>query len=73
MSGSLHPVEIHRRRHRAEKRNKLRARIAAAPAGGRAALEAKLQKTYAPGCGPQASKSIALDAAPVLVPAPKAS
>ena len=45
MSGSLHPVEIHRRRQRTEKRNKLRARIAAA-AG--AALEAKLQKTYGP-------------------------
>ena len=72
MSGSLHPVEIHRRRHRAEKRNKLRARIAAAPAGGRAALEAKLQKTYAPGCGPQSSKSSAHDAAPVPVATPKA-
>jgi hypothetical protein len=72
MSGSLHPVEIHRRRHRAEKRNKLRARIAASPAGGRAALEAKLQKTYAPGCGPQSSKPASGDAAPVPVPAPKA-
>ena len=72
MSGSLHPVEIHRRRHRAEKRNKLRARIAAAPAGGRAALEAKLQKTYAPGCGPQPSKVSAHDAAPVPVATPKA-
>ena len=72
MSGSLHPVEIHRRRHRAEKRNKLRARIAAAPAGGRAALEAKLQKTYAPGCGPQAAKVSAHDAAPAPVAAPKA-
>jgi hypothetical protein len=28
--------------------NKLRARIAAAPASGRAALEAKLQRTYSP-------------------------
>jgi hypothetical protein len=65
-------VEIHRRRHRAEKRNKLRARIAAAPAGGRAALEAKLQKTYAPGCEPQAAKVGAHDAAPVPVAAPKA-
>ena len=72
MSGSLHPVEIHRRRHRAEKRNKLRARIAAAPAGGRAALEAKLQKTYAPGCGPQASKVVAHDTAPVPAATPKA-
>jgi len=64
MSASLHPTEIHRRRHRKEKRDKLRARLAAAPACGRAALEAKLQKTYAPGCGPQASKSNAQDAAP---------
>ena len=72
MSGSLHPVEIHRRRHRAEKRDKLRARIAAAPVGGRAALEAKLQKTYAPGCGPQLSKVSAPDAPPVLVATPKA-
>ena len=47
MSGSLHPTEIHRRRHRKEKRNKLRAQLAAAPAVGRAAIEAKLQKTYA--------------------------
>ena len=73
MSGSLHPVEIHRRRHRAEKRDKLRARIAAAPVGGRAALEAKLQKTYAPGSGPQPSKVSAHDAAAVPVPAPKVS
>jgi hypothetical protein len=56
MSGSLHPTEIHRRRHRIEKRNKLRARLAAAPAAGRAAIEAKLQKTYSPGSGPQQSK-----------------
>ncbi len=53
MSASLHPCEIHRRRHRTEKRHKLRARLAAAPAVGRAALEAKLQKTYPPGSGPQ--------------------
>jgi hypothetical protein len=72
MSGSLHPVAIHRRRHRAEKRNKLRARLAAAPAGGRAALEAKLQKTYAPGSGPQASKPVVHDAAAAAVPTPKA-
>jgi hypothetical protein len=31
-----------------EKRNKLRARIAATPATGRAALEARLQRTYSP-------------------------
>jgi hypothetical protein len=53
MSGSLHPTEIHRRRHRTQKRNKLRAQLAAAPAVGRAAIEAKLQKTYSLGCGPQ--------------------
>jgi hypothetical protein len=72
MSGSLHPVEIHRRRHRTEKRNKLRARLAAAPAGARAALEAKLQRTYAPGSGPQPPKSSAHDATPVHVHTPKA-
>ena len=65
MSGSLHPSEIHRRRHRKEKRNKLRARLAAAPAVGRAAIEAKLQKTYPLGFGPQPSKLSAHDAAPV--------
>jgi hypothetical protein len=47
MSGSLHPNEIHRRRHLKKKRHKLRARIAAAPPNARAAFEAKLQKTYA--------------------------
>jgi hypothetical protein len=63
MSASLHPTEIHRRRHRKEKRSKLRARLAAASPVGRAALEAKLQKTYAPGCGPQLPKPSAQDAA----------
>lgn len=63
MSGSLHPTEIHRRRHRKEKRHKLRAQLAAAPAVGRAAIEAKLQKTYAVGSGPQPSKLRAHDAA----------
>lgn len=67
MSGSLHPTEMHRRRHRREKRNKLRARLAAAPAVGRAALEAKLLKTYALGSGPQSPKASAPDAAPVPV------
>jgi hypothetical protein len=67
MSGSLHPKEIHRRQHRREKRHKLRAQLGAAPAIGRAAIEAKLQKTYAFGCGPQQSKSGAHDAAPVPV------
>ena len=56
MSGSLHPTEIQRRQHRNKKRNKLRAQLAAAPAVGRAAIEAKLRKTYAPGTGPQPSK-----------------
>ena len=67
MSGSLHPTEIHHRRHRKEKRNKLRAQLAAAPAAGRAAIEAKLQKTYALGSGPQPSKSGVQAAAPVSV------
>ena len=67
MSGSLHPTEIHLRRHRKEKRNKLRAQLAAAPALGRAAIEAKLQKTYALGSGPQPSKSTAPAAAAVPV------
>jgi hypothetical protein len=53
MSASLHPTEVHRRRHRTAKRNKLRAQLAAAPAAGRAAIEAKLQKTYALGTAPQ--------------------
>jgi Family of unknown function (DUF6800) len=59
MSASLHPKAIHRRRHRTEKRNKLRARLAAASSVGRAAIEAKLQKTYPPGSGPQSPKSSA--------------
>ena len=63
MSQSLHPTEIHRRQHRKRKRDKLRAQLAAAPAGGRAAIEAKLQKTYALGSGPQSSKSGAAEAA----------
>lgn len=56
MSGSLHPTEIHRRRHRKKKRDKLRAQLAAAPAIGRPAIEAKLHKTYALGSGPQPAK-----------------
>jgi hypothetical protein len=47
MSGSLHPNEIHRRRHLKKKRDKLRAKIAAASPSARSAFEAKLQKTYA--------------------------
>jgi hypothetical protein len=46
MSASHRPTDIHRRQHRVAKRNKLRARIAAAPAAGRAVFEAKLQRTY---------------------------
>jgi len=48
MSASHHPTDIHLRQHRAKKRNKLRARIAAAPPSGRAALEARVQRTYSP-------------------------
>ena len=47
MSASHRPTDIHLRQHRANKRAKLLARIAAAPtATGRAALEAKVQRTY---------------------------
>jgi hypothetical protein len=46
MSASHHPTDVHLRQHRVKKRNKLRARIAAAPPAGRAALEAKVQRTY---------------------------
>jgi hypothetical protein len=48
MSASHHPTDLHRRQHRAKKRAKLRARIAAAPASGRAALQAKVERTYSP-------------------------
>ena len=48
MSASHHPTDIHLRQHRLKKRNKLRALIAAAPATGRAELEAKVQQTYSP-------------------------
>ena len=48
MSASHRPTDIHLRQHRLKKRDKLRARIAAAPAAGRAALETKLQRTYSP-------------------------
>ena len=67
MSASLHPNEIHRRQHRKQKRDKLRAQLAAAPAVGRAAIEAKLQKTYALGSEPQPPKSSAHDAPPAPV------
>ena len=46
MSASHRRTDIHLRQHRAKKRDKLRARIAAAPAAGRAALEARVQRTY---------------------------
>jgi hypothetical protein len=48
MSASHRPTDIHLRQHRAKKRGKLRARMAAAPATGRAALEARVQRTYSP-------------------------
>jgi hypothetical protein len=46
MSASHHPTDIHLRQHRSKKRDKLRARIAAAPAAGRAVLEAKVLRTF---------------------------
>ena len=46
MSASHRRTDIHLRQHRTKKRDKLRARIAAAPAAGRAALEARVQRTY---------------------------
>jgi len=48
MSASHRRTDIHLRQHREKKRDKLRARIAAAPATGRAVLEAKVQRTYSP-------------------------
>jgi hypothetical protein len=48
MSASHHPTDIHLRQLRKKKRNKLRARIAAAPAHSRASLEARLERTYSP-------------------------
>jgi hypothetical protein len=48
MSASDHPTDIRLRQHRANKRDKLRAWIAAAPATGRAALEVKVQRAYSP-------------------------
>lgn len=57
MSASHHPTDIHLRQHRLKKRNKLRARLAAAPAATtRAALEARLQKTYSAFHIPQKEK-----------------
>ena len=65
MSASLHPTETHQRRHRKQKRDKLRARLANAPAGARAAIEAKILRTYPVGSEPQPPKTKAQDAAPV--------
>lgn len=48
MTASRQPNVTHLRQHRLEKRNKLRARIAAAPPANRAALEARLKRTYSP-------------------------
>jgi hypothetical protein len=56
MSASHRRTDIHLRQHRANKRNKLRARIAAAPATGGAALEAKVQRTYSPFHSPMKEK-----------------
>ena len=46
MSASHTPTDLHLRQHRTKKRDKLRARIAASPMVGRAALEAKVLRTY---------------------------
>jgi hypothetical protein len=46
MSASHRRTDIHRRQQRIKKRKKLQARIAAAPPTGRAALEARVLKTY---------------------------
>ena len=48
MSASHRRTDIHLRQHREKKRDKLRARIAAAPMSARAALEAKVERTYSP-------------------------
>jgi Spy/CpxP family protein refolding chaperone len=46
MSATLRHTVIQQRRHRREKRRKLRSQLAKAP-GDRQAIEAKLEKTYA--------------------------
>jgi len=48
MSASHQPTDTHLRQHRVKKRKKLQARIAAASPGARAALEARVQRTYSP-------------------------
>jgi hypothetical protein len=57
MSASHHPTETHLRQLRKKKRNKLRARIAAAPAAGRAVLEAKVLRTYSAFHNPEAKRA----------------
>ena len=56
MSASHRRTDIHRRQQRLKKRNKLRARIAAAPAAGKAALEARVLRTYSAFHAPQKEK-----------------
>ncbi len=56
MSASLRPTEIHKRQRREEKRRKLRAKLANAPAHERSIIEAKLQKTYPLGAPKPAAK-----------------
>ena len=56
MSASHHPTDTHLRQHRAKKRKKLLARIAAAPATARAALEARVQRTYSNSHSPMKEK-----------------
>lgn len=63
MSASHHPTDIHRRQQRKKKRSKLRARIAAASAVERAALEAKIQRTYSSFHRPEVKRA-QLEAAP---------
>jgi hypothetical protein len=46
MSATLRHTVIQRRRHRREKRRKLRSQLAKASAAERQAIEAKLAKTY---------------------------
>jgi len=66
MSASLHGNETHRRRHRKQKRDKLRAKLAkASTPGARAGIEMKILKTYPVGSEPQPPKPKAPVAAPV--------
>jgi hypothetical protein len=57
MSASHHPTDIHLRQQRKKKRNRLRARIAAAAPGARAALEARVQRTYSPFHRPETKRA----------------